>query len=131
MKKVTLIALSALLSFSALAADEGGFKAGEKPPAPAKQDAGYKGSEDTGQTNIADIRDSRDNAWVTLEGNIIKKESGDRYQFRDKTGTIIIMAPKSVFNGKEYDAQDLVRLSGNVSGKGDNTMIHVKQLGEP
>lgn len=131
MKKVTLLALSALLSFSALAADEGGFKAGETPPPPGKQDAGYKGSEDTGQSTTASIRDSRENAWVTLEGNIIKKESGDRYQFRDKTGTIIIMAPKAVFDGKEYDAQDLVRVSGNVSGKGDNTMLHVKRMEEP
>ena len=130
MKKMTLLALSALLSFSAVA-QQGGFKGGEEPPPPAKQDAGYNGSEDTGQATIAGIRDVRENAWVTLEGNILKKEGGDRYQFRDKTGTISIIAPKKVFDGKEYDSQDLVRISGSVTGKGDNVTVHVKELGSP
>ncbi|WP_147197742.1 NirD/YgiW/YdeI family stress tolerance protein [Pantoea sp. MBD-2R] len=128
MKKILTLAI--LLSFGAMA-DEGGFKAGEAPPPPHKQDAGYKGSEDTAETKITQIRSLRDGAWVTLEGNIIKKTGGDTYDFQDKSGAINLTIPKSAWGGKKYDSKDLVRVSGFVKGKGKQTHVLVKQLGEP
>lgn len=130
MKKVILASLLVLMS-AGVSAEEGGFKAGDTPPPQHKQDAGYKGSEDTGQTHINQIRDFRQGGYVTLEGYIMKKEQGERYQFRDNTGTLPIIASKKTFGGKTYTADDKVRVSGKVHGKGDKTTLHVTQIDEP
>ncbi|MEZ3499665.1 YgiW/YdeI family stress tolerance OB fold protein [Pantoea sp. KPR_PJ] len=130
MKKVMTFTLLALLSLPALA-EKGGFEAGEAPPPQKNQDAGYKGSEDTGQTHIDQIRDFRQNGYVTLEGYILKKLQGDNYQFRDRTGTITIIAPEKTFGGKTYQANDQVRVSGHVHGKGDKTVLQVTRIDEP
>jgi len=103
MKKVILASLLVMMS-AGVSAEEGGYKAGDTPPPQHKQDAGYKGSEDTGQTHIDQIRDFRQGGYVTLEGYIVKKEQGERYQFRDNTGTLPIIAPKKTFGGKTYTA---------------------------
>ena len=130
MKKVILASLLVVMS-AGVYADEGGYKGGEAPPPPHKEDAGYKGSEDTGQTHIDQIRDFRQGGYVTLEGYIVKKEQGDTYQFRDNTGTLPIIAPKKTFDGKTYSAEDKVRVSGKVHGKGQQTTRHVTQIDEP
>ncbi|MBD8144458.1 YgiW/YdeI family stress tolerance OB fold protein [Pantoea agglomerans] len=130
MKKVILASLLVMMS-AGVSAEEGGYKAGDTPPPQHKQDAGYKGSEDTGQTHIDQIRDFRQGGYVTLEGYIVKKEQGERYQFRDNTGTLPIIAPKKTFGGKTYTAEDKVRVSGKVQGKGDKTTLHVAQIEEP
>lgn len=130
MKKVMTFTLLALLSLPALA-EKGGFEAGATPPPQKKQDAGYKGSEDTGQTHINQIRDFRQDGYVTLEGYILKKLQGDNYQFRDSTGTITIIAPEKTFDGKTFKADDQVRVSGRVHGKGENTVLHVTQIDLP
>lgn len=130
MKKVILASLLVMMS-AGVSAEEGGYKAGDTPPPQHKQDAGYKGSEDTGQTHIDQIRDFRQGGYVTLEGYIVKKEQGERYQFRDNTGTLPIIAPKKTFDGKTYTAEDKVRVSGKVQGKGEKTILHVTQIEEP
>lgn len=129
-KKITLAALMAVVSLS-VSAEEGGFKAGETPQPQHKQDAGYKGSEDTGQGTVKASRDMRKDAWVTLEGYIIKDHGNNRYDFRDQTGTMVIMAPKKVFDGKEYTAKDKIRVSGYVKGKGPGTTLNAERIEEP
>ncbi len=130
MKKLVLATLLAVATTGAYA-EEGGFKAGDMPPPQHKQDAGYKGSEDTGQTHIDQIRDFRQGGYVTLEGYIVKKVADNNYQFRDSTGTLTIIAPKKTFDGKTYSADDKVRVSGKVHGKGDKTTLHVMRIDEP
>lgn len=130
MKKVILTTLLVMLS-SGVYAEKGGFEGGEAPQPQSKQDAGYKGSEDTGQTHIDQIRDFRQDGYVTLEGYILKKEQGDNYQFRDSTGTITIVAPEKAFKGKKFAADDQVRISGRVHGKGENTTLHATEIEEP
>jgi uncharacterized protein (TIGR00156 family) len=130
MKKVILVSLLVLIS-SGVYAEQGGYKTGEVSPPPKDQDAGYKGSEDTGQTHVSQIRDFRQGGYVTLEGYIVKKGQGDNYQFRDNTGTVNIVATNEAFKGKTYAADDLVRVSGKVQGKGENTTLQVTQITEP
>lgn len=130
MKKVILTTLLVMLS-SGVYAEKGGFEGGKVAPKQSEQDAGYKGSEDTGQTYIKQIRDFRQGGYVTLEGYIVKREQGDNYQFRDKTGDITIVAPEQTFKGKTYKADDQVRVSGKVQGKGDQTQLHVTQITKP
>jgi len=130
MNKMKWAAVILSLSFGANAA-EGGFKAGETPPPQHKEDAGYKGSEDTGQTRISTIRDFRQGGYVTLEGYIVKKLGDNSYQFRDNSGTVRIDAPVESFKGKTYDSTDKIRVSGKVYGKGEAVRLEVSRIDEP
>ncbi|MFJ5158320.1 YgiW/YdeI family stress tolerance OB fold protein [Pantoea sp. NPDC088449] len=127
-----IILASVIMMFSlGVSAAEGGFKAGETPPPQNKQDAGYKGSEDTGQTAISQIRDFRQGGYVTLEGYIVEKLKGDSYKFRDNTGNVTIIADANAFKGKTYSADDKVRVSGKVYGHGEQTTLKVARIDEP
>ncbi|MGK3122836.1 YgiW/YdeI family stress tolerance OB fold protein [Candidatus Pantoea formicae] len=130
MNKVAWVAMLLPLSFAAYA-ETGGFEAGKTPPPQQKEDAGYKGSEDTAETPVKLIKDFRQGGYATLEGFIVKKVKGDMYQFRDSTGTVNIEAPAVTFKGKTYSAEDKVRVSGKVFGKGDKTQLKVSRIDEP
>ncbi|WP_380178626.1 YgiW/YdeI family stress tolerance OB fold protein [Kalamiella sp. sgz302252] len=131
MKKVLTLAALLALSLNVMAEDKGGFEAGETPPPPHKQDAGYKGSEDTNESLIKTVHTLKADSWVTLEGNITKKIAGNTYAFQDKSGKINLVIPESAWGGKKYDAKDLVRVSGFVKHRGKQTEIAVKQIGDP
>lgn len=130
MHKAAWVALLLSLSFGTYAA-KGGFEAGKTPPPQNKEDAGYKGSEDTGETPVTLIKDFRQGGYVTLEGYITHKIKGDTYQFRDSSGTVNIDAPVSTFKGKTFNAEDKVRVSGKVFGKGESAHLKVSRIDEP
>lgn len=110
---------------------EGGYKTGEKAPPAHKQDAGYKGTEDTTENQVKALQNLKEGSWVTLEGNLIEKDAPDRYTFRDKTGTLTVLIRQPVWKDRTFDASDLVRISGRVSGQGKNITISVERLDEP
>lgn len=128
MKKTLALAVLFAVSFSGFA-QEGGFKGGEPPP--QQKDAGSKGTEDTGESKISQIRDMRKDAWVTLEGHILKKTADETYTFRDQTGTITANIPQATWKGKEFNADDMVRLSGYVKEKGEHTELNVERVDHP
>lgn len=129
-KKLTIAALIALFTLPAFAEDAGGYKSGETPP--AKQDSGYKGTEDTTSAPIKLVKTMRENAWVTLEGYIVKQEGDNRYQMRDHTNDIIdVVIPTKVWDGRTYDAKDQVRLNGRVRQDGQRRWVDVEQLEDP
>ena len=130
MNKIAWVAMMLPLSFGAYA-ETGGFEAGKTPPPQHKEAAGYKGSEDTAETTVKLIKDFRPGGYATLEGYIVKRIEDDTYQFRDSTGTVNIDASPATFKGKTYSAEDKVRVSGKVFGKGDNTHLKVSRIDEP
>lgn len=131
MKKVLTLATLLLLSGGAFAEEGGGFKPGEAPPPPHQLDSGYKGTEDTKESSVKDVREAKEGQWMTLEGFLIQHHGGDRYAFRDKTGTLNLTISPSSFRGKEFSADDLVRINGYARGEGDKRYLEVKELGEP
>lgn len=129
-KKLTIAALIALFALPAFAEEAGGYKSGETPP--AKQDSGYKGTEDTTSAPIKLVKTMREGAWVTLEGYIVKQKGDNRYQLRDHTNELIdVVIPKKVWDGETYDAKDQVRLNGRVRQDGERRWVDVEQLEEP
>ncbi|AZL64179.1 TPA: NirD/YgiW/YdeI family stress tolerance protein [Enterobacter hormaechei] len=69
-------------------------------------------------------------AWVTLEGNVISQQD-EWYTFRDPTGTIKVRIPQKVWNGQHFDAQDLVRVSGQVIHENGATSLDVGVISKP
>ena len=130
MNKIIGLAILLPLSFAALA-ETGGFESGKAPPAQQNEDAGYKGTEDTAETPVTLIKDFRQGGYVTLEGYIVKKIEGDTYQFRDSSGTVNIKAPPATFKGQTFSAEDKVRVSGKVFGKGESAHLTVSRIDVP
>ena len=128
MKKLTIAALLTVMTLPAFAEDNGGFKADEPAPPAHKQDAGIRGSEDARGATVELARTMRQDAWVTLEGHIIKKTGKDQFEFRDKTGTVGITVGGNRWNGDEVTPEDLVMISGRVKHTGKETHVVVEHL---
>lgn len=93
MKKLAL-AMACLFAVGvAQADDKGGFSQDAAPPPPHKLDDGYRGVEDGRIMTVEQAKTMHDGATVSLRGNLLKRQGDDRYQFRDKSGTITVIIP--------------------------------------
>ena len=129
MKRVLVIAgLSTLISFSVLADDQGGFKNDAAPPPPHAMDKGYRGMEDAQGMTIVQAKAMHDGTSVSLTGNLIKKTGEDRYQFRDKTGTLDVTIPLAVFDGRSVQPDQLVAINGTLDKKQKPAVMKVDHL---
>ncbi len=102
-----------LLSLPALAEDKGGFKADTAPPPPQEQDSGYRGARDARIMTVEQAKTMHNGASLSLKGNLIKQTGHDSYQFRDKSGTIDVIIPPAVFDGREVNPDNLLYISGS------------------
>lgn len=115
MKKVLVIAgLSAVLSLPVMADDQGGFKSDAAPPSPHSMDKGYRGMEDAQGMTVVQAKAMHDGASISLTGNLIKKMGEDKYQFRDKTGTLDVIIPQAVFDDRKLSPDELVAINGTL-----------------
>ncbi|WP_410014105.1 YgiW/YdeI family stress tolerance OB fold protein [Sodalis sp. C49] len=127
MKKATIAALILLCSLPALA-QNGGFHGDEPPPPPDKQQSGFRGSADAKQVTIKQAKGMKDNAWVTLQGNIEKKLGGDKYLFRDHTGSIEVEIDNDKWNGQDVSPKDLLVISGKLDKDRHGVNVDVEHL---
>ncbi len=129
MKKILLAAgLAALFSVTAFAEDAPGLKADKAPPPPHKMDDGYRGIEDARSMTVKQAKALHDGASVSLRGNLVEKESGDLYLFRDKTDQVQVVIPMAVFDGKSVSPDELVGISGSLDKKQQPPRIRVTQF---
>ncbi len=105
MKKLAL-AMACLFAVGvAQADDKGGFSQDAAPPPPHKLDDGYRGVEDGRIMTVEQAKTMHDGATVLLRGNLLKRQGDDRYQFRDKSGTITVIIPVAAFNEQHVVAR--------------------------
>lgn len=83
---------------------------------------------EVGRSTVAKAKDMRDEAWVVLEGNIVKKVGDERYEFRDSTGTIVTDIDDSVWAGQNVSLKDKVRLEGEIDKDLTTVEVDVKTL---
>ena len=130
MKKATLALIGAMFSLSAVAAPptDGGFDPSAAPPPPHKQLDNVKGADDAhigSNVKMLTSKPQRENAWVSLEGNIIKKTGDNTYQFRDKTGSIDLMIPHDKWRGHKVKPNTLVNINGHLKNEHGRMFIAV------
>ncbi|OCO73968.1 hypothetical protein AN694_0223595, partial [Serratia marcescens] len=124
---ITGMLLTSFIAIPALAA-QGGFSAEKEPVATERMYAGHKVQQENGQSRIQAVSSMHEGAWVTLEGNVISQQQDEWYTFRDPTGTIKVRIPQKVWNGQHFDAQDLVRVSGQVVHLSSTATISVERI---
>ena len=127
---VTGVLLTSFIAIPALAA-QGGFSAEKEPVAAERMYSGHKVQQENGQSRIQAVSSMHEGAWITLEGNVISQQQDEWYTFRDPTGTIKVRIAQKVWNGQHFDAQDLVRVSGQISHKNGVSTLDVEIISKP
>ncbi|SUG50891.1 Protein ygiW precursor [Salmonella enterica subsp. arizonae] len=107
-----------------LAAQQGGFSG---PSATQTQSGGFVGPNGS-STTVESAKSLRDDAWVTLRGNIVERISDDLYLFKDATGTINVDIDHKRWNGLTVTPQDTVEIQGEVDKDWNSVEIDVKQI---
>lgn len=125
MKKLAaIVAVMALCSTPVLANQRGGFSG---PSATQTQGGGFVGPNGS-STTVESAKSLRDDAWVTLRGNIVERISDDLYVFKDATGTINVDIDHKRWNGLTVTPQDTVEIQGEVDKDWNSVEIDVKQI---
>ena len=122
MKKILLAALFAGMSFG-VSAQEGFVSAEEQ----AYSQGGFKG-QTPGVASVTQIKTLRDDAWVVVEGNIIRQVGHELYEFKDTTGTIYVDIDDKRWMGQTLSPADKVRLEGEVDKDWNSVEIDVKTV---
>ena len=65
-------------------------------------------------TPIKEALRMRDESYVTVRGNIVKRLTDDKYLFRDSTGEIVVDIDNEDWGGVTAGPQDTLELSGEI-----------------
>ncbi|MCS2155868.1 YgiW/YdeI family stress tolerance OB fold protein [Scandinavium sp. H11S7] len=129
-KTLAMAAIVALMSAPVFAANtQGGFSGPGATPTAAQssQNGGFIGPNGS-VTTVEKAKSLRDDAWVTLRGNIVERISDDLYTFKDSTGTVNVDIDHKRWNGVTVTPQDVVEIQGEVDKDWNSVEIDVKQV---
>ena len=88
-----------------------GFNGGQQAYGGGFQD---NGSSATAATAVKEALRMRDESYVTVRGNIVKRLTDDKYLFRDATGEIVVDIDNEDWAGVTVGPDDTVELSGEI-----------------
>ena len=85
------------------------------------------GFQDNGASKMTVINALKmgNNSYVTVEGNIIKQISDDKYLFKDSTGSMTVEIDTDKWNGMTVKPQDKLELSGEIEKKMTSVILDV------
>lgn len=112
MKKVLSILMLLAVSASIVFAAQGGFK----------------DSAATKKATVSEILKMNNNAYVAVQGNIVKRLSDDKYSFKDSTGTITVEIDDDKWGGVTAGTQDKLELVGEVEKKYNTIELDVDSV---
>ncbi|MDR2055192.1 MAG: YgiW/YdeI family stress tolerance OB fold protein [Desulfovibrio sp.] len=70
----------------------------------------------------------RDDAVVTLRGNIVRHLGKDLYVFKDSTGTVNVDIDNDIWRGQDVSPKDTVEITGEVDKDWPSLEIDVQRL---
>lgn len=126
-KHAAMVAIVALFTMPVLAAQPGGFV---DPNAPQNQQPAEKGGF-KGPQNVVTVKEAKalkDDSWVTVRGNIVKRLSDDNYLFQDPTGTLSVEIEEEDWKGQNVAPGDKVELQGELDKALNDAQLEVKQV---
>ena len=77
---------------------------------------------------VEQAKTMHDGATISLRGNLLTRQDNDRYQFRDKSGTITAIIPAAAFNEQHVEPDDLVSINGSLDRKMTPPVVRVDRL---
>lgn len=69
-----------------------------------------------------------DGATISLRGNLIDGQGGDKFVFRDKTGSIYTLIPLSVFDGRTVKPDQMISINGSLDTKTQPPVVRVNRI---
>lgn len=106
----------------------GGLKKDTAPPPPHALDDGYRGTENARIMTVQQAKAMHDGATISLRGNLIDDRGDDKYIFRDKTGSIDTVIPRSVFDGRTVKPDNMISINGRLDTKTQPPLVRVNWL---
>ncbi|AII14638.1 bacterial OB fold (BOF) protein [Campylobacter iguaniorum] len=90
----------------------------------ASQKGGFIGNNIYSNLSVKEALSAKDNALVSLKGNITKQLRHDKYEFSDGKNSIVVEIDDDVWNGVTVGSNDTVEIKGEV----DNDMLEKNQI---
>ena len=125
MKKIALASLFALTTLPALAQTAGGF---HDPSTPQTQEKGGFSGENATLVAVKEVKNLKDDQWVTLEGHVDKRIGDEKYIFSDATGNITVKIDDKRWQGQNVSPKDKVRIEGEIDKDWNNEKVDVKRI---
>ncbi len=128
MKLFVALLICCFLIPTVFADDNGGLKKDTAPPPPHALDEGYRGTEDARTMTVQQAKTMHDGATISLRGNLIDDQGGDKFVFRDKTGSIHTLIPLSVFDGRTVKPDQMISINGSLDTKTQPPVVRVNRI---
>lgn len=77
---------------------------------------------------VAVAKKMKDDAWVVLEGHIVKQIRGEQYLFRDASGEIEVEIDHDKWNGQAVKPDTKVRITGEIDQDLLSTELEVDRI---
>ena len=72
---------------------------------------------------VEQAKEMHDGATISLRGNLIDGSGGDKFKFRDKTGTIDTIIPQAVFDGRKVQPDNMISINGSLDKKSSPPVV--------
>lgn len=79
-------------------------------------------------STVKEALSMKDDALVSLKGNIEKQIKKDKYMFKDSTGSMVVEIDKKVWRGQTVSAADTVVITGEIDKDFDKPKLEVDTL---
>ena len=80
------------------------------------------------KATVAQTLSMPDDAYVSVQGNIVKKISPEKYLFKDATGSIVVEIEHDKWGFVEATEKDVLELTGEVERKFNSIHIDVDRV---
>ena len=77
------------------------------------------------KVTITEALKMNDDSYVTVQGNIVKRISSDKYTFKDSTGTMTVEIDDDKWAGQSVNMTDKLELAGEIEKKFNSTILDV------
>ncbi len=81
-----------------------------------------------GLTTVEQAKTLRDDAWVVLEGHLVRQLGHELYEFRDSSGTVNVDIDDKRWAGQTVTPNDKIRIEGEVDKDWNSVEIDVKSV---
>ncbi|MGL5029882.1 MAG: NirD/YgiW/YdeI family stress tolerance protein [Aeromonas sp.] len=88
--------------------------------------AAYNGPEH--KVSVSQVKSQPDDAWVTMQGKLVKRLGEDNFMFRDATGEMMVEVDDDAWRGQDISPNDTVKINGEVDKEWNNIKVDVSSL---
>ncbi len=90
--------------------------------------AAFISHSETPVSTVAQVLKMKNDAYVTMEGNITKQIRKDEYIFEDKTGSITVEIDPKDWRGVDVTPEDTIRITGELDKGFASTEVEVDKV---